>query len=220
MFIPRDNKLIKRLHEINQDAKSIFGDRFILLPSGDIFMDDKSDNNNLKGVHYARCETRGINLGSVSICFESRNYYRIMKNVKKANISGFKINVFGDIDIVFEGLSDEELIAKEKGVYVKIEPRICTVVDYEPKVSVNYDKSGYIELDPDSVFNMTKNTLYELEQNGLRCRVAKALIPGLKKSHRVYYKLEEVSNDLGLSTFIVERGGITSMHQYRFFIFN
>lgn len=218
MFVSKDNKLLKRLNDINQDAKTIFGDSFTLYPNGIIEMDD-NQNRFMTGTHYGLCEINNLGFNPIALSFNSRNYYRIMKNIKKTNISGLEINDYGDVDIVFTGIADSDLLVTEKGIVVKIIPRILTSVITENTPSISFNLDGFYDIGDETVVSLVENARYYVDINGYRCRITKQLIPGLKKSHKVYAKIESTdTDDIGLLTMIVNRGSIKTFHQYKFYM--
>lgn len=218
MFIPKDTKLLKRLNDINQDAKTIFGDSFTIYPTGLIVMDE-NPNRFMIGNHYGFCEINDMGFNPISLSFNSKNFYRMMKTIKKANISGFEINDYGDVDVVFAGITSAELVVAEKGVPVKIIPRILTAMHTDTIPDIQYTANDCYDIGNDNVLRLFGNARYVVDSNGYRCRITKQLIPGLKKSHKVYAKIETTdTDDIGLLTLNVDRGAIKTMHQYKFYI--
>lgn len=218
MIIDVDSKYLKKLNDMNQDAKSVFGDEYILY-NGAIYSNTQSYTETHLG--FTDYEFyKGIDK-SIPLYIYSRNIYRIIKNLKK-NVSAFHVNEFNSITAKFVNVSDNDMCIVENRVPVKITNNIASkqwnINHIKPHV---FDENIYVDaytLSTNEVLTLVGNGLLSIDIHGYTIRIARSLIPGLKKSHIVKITtFESEIPDIYNIHILVNRASMDTLHIYRGF---
>lgn len=219
-FLPKDNKIIKRLNDINQDAKLVFGDLYYIDSESNLFTDPKSPNRPTIGKHYAHIDSEfkifTYDIASVN----SKNIYRCLKHIKKSDIEGLSLDSDGVLRFVLN-VPEEKLLITENKKSIRIDTEIMRAVDVNIDPPCALLPVGFITLDDDVVESLVKNKTYIVRDDKYSCRITKSVIPGLKKSHKVFASLRESTDpSILLLRFIVNRATMVTYHEYKVFNIN
>ena len=219
---------MKNFHDMNQDAKSVFGDVYVYKDG--IIFPDLSETGGYYGI-----PVRGIvdnYMDNHQQFIYGKNFYRVMKNFKKY-IVGFDI-CHDYIKFVLDSdITPEKMVVTEKNLPVKVTNNIASSFvgsndDYVEKCMdlvkettsiIENNKDNMVELTEEQVHLLMANKRLIIKSNGTSVRIAKNIIPGLKKTHGVSVVFHDVNIDnlMGL-IIIVERASMTTYHRYRFYV--
>lgn len=214
-----EKKVFKTIHDMNQEAKNIFGDTFII-HRDKLYCDPYDVNTSTQiGRHMGFLE-KPIYDGydyDTPLIFHSRNFYRLQKSFKKYID---KLNICEDTGCMSVTMTNDcpNMTVVEKKMPVNVtniitSPYLGDIVPYERGINLN----DYKSLSEDEVTKLVQNKYLDLIGGGVRVRITKSLIPNLKEKYVVYYKFEKCDDDgMGFVMFYVIRDTLISLHKYRF----
>lgn len=224
--IARDNKFIKAINDINQEAKNVFGDTYILCPSGMILCDSNAIGRPTVGRHIGSTEFKFFNISDLpNLLVHGKNIYRVFKNIKK-HISGFVIDESANINMVLNDMKPEDLIITEKKLPVRMTTDVASLysntIDIDEIIKL-YKKAfgssdNVISLTPESVEGLVKNKYFVANDGKHFCRITRELIPALKKDNDVSIAFDEHTDPSLFTMYIrVKRSTMTTLHVYTCF---
>lgn len=217
MYIEKTPKLIKNISEFISDSRAVFNDRCIISPNGLV-----TKSNEIKvgfGKHFAVTDFK-LHDSWVPYDMNSRNIYRFIKNLKK-NIEGFTID--GNIFINSKDVDNNMRIIVENKKLVKITDEFASVHvmnDDEFKLNESYvitiqTFKPDIVLSEDEIERLIKNDTMMICKDDMRTRLAKSILPGLKKTHSVDIMFIEPDEHNVFKVIIrITRASMISYHMY------
>jgi hypothetical protein len=216
-----DSKYLKKLYDFNQDAK-IFGDRYIMY-NGHILCDPSDMSRLAFGHHMGKYDIELYN-GSDEYAHivMARNFYRLMKLVKKKDFKELAIDNDCIKFILDESIDVNKLVVLEQKTPIAVHNTLATIGF---GIDVNVDEFKIDEFDrwilsSDDVEALVKNEYLMVGKGWYQTKITKELIPGLKKTHKVeiIFGHNHTSDELYSIYFDVERATINTIHKYNAYI--
>ena len=213
--IPIDKKFIKQLNDVNQDLKNIFNVYYIL-PKG-IVAANKDLYNAESGSHVCVLNTDVFDkLGLHPMKLSSSAIFEAIKNHKK-NIEYIKyidnmIYLCGDnVDIKIGYLVDVSN-KNMKNIYELNREFVKLISSFVPQTNLTQEE----------ILSLTTNQRLIIDYDNKSVRIARKIIPGLKKTHSVSSCFYDNEKDKSLFTCVLkcERATLDSYHFYTVLNYN
>lgn len=207
--------IISPLYKFNQDVKNIFTE-YIVFPSGMTVGVPKLE----KGFHFVIDGfdiSEYINKNIFGIRYNSKSIFDGLK-IDKKNTDGLSIS--NDSDIYYYNSSEKKCIGENIGIIHINEMSIPKHLS--PFVSMNFNKfneivTGFtpqISLNKDDVKALVGNEIINIDAEQYSTRISRELIPGLKKSDKVFIDFIDVNGLLYQIIIKAIRSSTTSFHCY------
>lgn len=203
-LIDMEKNTIKRINNLNQDAKIMF-DNFYIGPSGFIYPGNDKFQKLLKGHHIAIAKDNPFN--DLHLILNADHIYTTIKDNKK------------DLKNIYLDNTEIGFIGENKYPFGRIisESRSMKYINND---GFELDLNKYNRLTDKDVQSLVKNGMMELEDGDYRTRITREVIPGAKFTTKilteVYYmfKENEINYIYELHLACVKEN-ITSFHMYK-----
>lgn len=209
--------IVTPLYKFNQDLKNIFSE-YVVLPSKMTVGVPVSKID--KGFHFV---IDGFNIGA----YIDTNIFGIRYNAKSI-FDGLKINkkdtdglmIDNNLNISYYGSKEKKCIGETIGVVHMNEATIPKQIS--PYISMNFNKlkeiasnfSAQITLDEEDVKSLVGNEIINIDAGEYSTRISRELVPGLKKSDKVFIDFIDVDGTLYQIIIKAIRSECTSFHCY------
>lgn len=212
-LIAENTKWINKLNNLNQEAKNIFK-RYFLYPDGKILA-RSDDYATKKGCHIGQTDYK-FPIAEVQdkiIYLTSSQIFRVIKENKK-QIKSMNIHDDGNIYLYTNDMkySIGQVIDNDNKL-------LNDVISFDPNEKSICDSTSVIE---ETVYNLVKNDwiIISYMSYGMKVeyktRLTRELLPGLKKTHEVYFNFGECDQDTFYTYLKVVRGKVmVTYHRYR-----